>query len=347
VSKLANAPSTFNRQSVGGFEELQRTAMKAAERYHPDKEQRALISEATAPLAQLLPLSRLHRSNCESDDTWTAVETLGLLGNITGHEEGESGLGVIEEALIAFEMGGRLIAPSILATFAVAHLSTAHLNIGGKRGCRVAAGYQREGRILRIDEPGAGFLLLRKESHAELHLSPTSSSLDDRQWLADLHEVSGLRDPVTLLEGREFYRLRLLDAAALAGMAEAALQMSVTYASLREQFGRAIGSFQAVQHHCANMVIRARMARDQAGFASIALSDFRRDAELQVECAFLTAGKSALRNAEINIQLHGGTGFSDEADPHLILKRAHLYVSLGGGLERAAARIADLRHVWD
>ena len=65
-------------------------------------------------------------------------------------------------------------------------------------GWTMAAGYQREGRILRIDEPGAGFLLLRKDNHAELHRSLTSAALDDRLWLADLHEASGLRSPVAL-----------------------------------------------------------------------------------------------------------------------------------------------------
>src|SRR3546814_1614186 len=112
-------------------------------------------------------------------------------------------------------------------------------------------------------------------------------------------------------------RLRLIDAAALAGIAQAALQMGVDYAGLREQFGRPIGTFQAVKHHCANMAIAARCARDQVSFAAVAIDEGRADAALQVESALFVAGTAAIENAGKNIQIHGGIGFSDEADPHL------------------------------
>jgi alkylation response protein AidB-like acyl-CoA dehydrogenase len=118
--------------------------------------------------------------------------------------------------------------------------------------------------------------------------------------------------------------------------------MAVAYAKVREQFGRPIGSFQAVKHHCANMAIAARSARDQVTFAAIAIDDGREDAALQVECALLTAGEAALENAGKNIQIHGGIGFSDEADPHLILKRTRVLLALAGGLEAAVNRISDL-----
>jgi alkylation response protein AidB-like acyl-CoA dehydrogenase len=135
----------------------------------------------------------------------------------------------------------------------------------------------------------------------------------------------------------------LIDAAALAGMAAAVLEMSVAYAGMREQFGRPIGSFQAVKHHCANMAIAARCARDQTTFAAVALDEGRADAQMQVECAFYVAGSAALENAGKNIQIHGGMGFSDEADPHLFLKRAQLLITIAGGLEAASARIAAIK----
>ena len=109
-------------------------------------------------------------------------------------------------------------------------------------------------------------------------------------------------------------RLRLLDAAALAGLARAALDMAVAYAGLREQFGRPIGSYQAIKHHCANMALAARCAADQVSFAATALDDAREDAVLQVECAVYVAGSAALDNSGKNIQIHGGIGFSDEAE---------------------------------
>ena len=109
--------------------------------------------------------------------------------------------------------------------------------------------------------------------------------------------------------------------------------MAVSYAGVRQQFGRVIGSFQAIKHHCANMASGARRSRDQTTFAAIALDDGRDDAELQIECALLTAGTVALRNAALNIQIHGAIGFSDEADPHLLVKRAQLYINVAGGLK--------------
>jgi alkylation response protein AidB-like acyl-CoA dehydrogenase len=119
--------------------------------------------------------------------------------------------------------------------------------------------------------------------------------------------------------------------------------MSVAYAGVREQFGRPIGSFQAVKHHCANMAMAARCARDQTNFAAVAIDEGRDDAALQVECALFVAGTAALENAGLNIQIHGGLGFSDEADPHLLLKRTQLLLAIAGGLERANGRIANIK----
>jgi len=153
-------------------------------------------------------------------------------------------------------------------------------------------------------------------------------------------------EPLARFDESQVARLRLIDAAALAGMAQTALEMSVAYAGIREQFGRPIGSFQAVKHHCANMAIAARCARDQTTFAAVALDEGRADARLQVECAFFVAGTAALDNAGKNIQIHGGMGFSDEADPHLFLKRARLQIEIGGGLEAANERVLNAEAGW-
>jgi alkylation response protein AidB-like acyl-CoA dehydrogenase len=72
------------------------------------------------------------------------------------------------------------------------------------------------------------------------------------------------------------------------------------------------------------------------------VDDDREDAALQVESAFYVAGSAAIDNCGKNIQVHGGMGFSDEADPHRLLKRARVLVEIAGGLEAALTRIADL-----
>ena len=165
--------------------------------------------------------------------------------------------------------------------------------------------------------------------------------IDERLWSIRLLETARLGEPLAEAGPAEALPLRLIEAAALAGLARAALDMAVDYAGVREQFGRPIGSFQAVKHHCANMALAARCACDQVSFAAVAVDDGRDDAALQVESAFFVAGSAAIENCGKNIQVHGGIGFSEEAAPHRLLKRARVLVQIAGGLEAALTRIGD------
>jgi alkylation response protein AidB-like acyl-CoA dehydrogenase len=315
----------------------------AETRYHPSTEQLALASTIEESLVALLPLARLHRSPVEDVDTWSGLDDIGIFGISLSEEDGGSGLGAAEEALIAMALGRRLAAPSVLATIGAAHGSALAPGLAN-RGRRIAAAYRRGDRVIVVDDPKADFLLVRDEAGATLHelSSSTLTPIDDRLWLAGLREARGLAAPLARFDAPQLLRLRLIDAAALAGIAQAALDMSVAYAGTRSQFGRPIGTFQAVKHHCANMAIAARCARDQTNFAAVAVDEGRSDAALQVECAFHVAGTAARETAGKNIQIHGGMGFSDEADPHLLLKRAQVLLAVAGGLEAANERIANI-----
>jgi alkylation response protein AidB-like acyl-CoA dehydrogenase len=244
-------------------------------------------------------------------------------------------------------LGRQLAAPSVLATMGAAHAAPL-AGAAGLRGrpmpaARIAAGLRRRDRIVLVADDAADLVLVRAPAAAVVHAagSVAARPLDSRLWLAELSECASLGEPVARFDDAGLLRLRLIDAAALAGVAAAALDMGVSYATVREQFGRPIGSFQAVKHHCANMAIAASCARDQVSFAAVAVDDKRGDAALHVECALWVAGSAALENAGKNIQIHGGIGFSDEADPHLLLKRAQLLITLAGGLEAANRRIAE------
>jgi alkylation response protein AidB-like acyl-CoA dehydrogenase len=116
----------------------------------------------------------------------------------------------------------------------------------------------------------------------------------------------------------------LLVSAQLLGTAEASRDLAVSYALVREQFGRPIGSFQAIKHHCANMAVAAEMLSAQLDMAAIAMRDERDDARFQIAALRLLAPKTALANARACIQVHGGIGFSSEADAHHYLKQAHV-----------------------
>ena len=114
---------------------------------------------------------------------------------------------------------------------------------------------------------------------------------------------------------------RTLASAEAAGGAAATLQMAVEYAKVREQFGRTIGSFQAVKHHLANMLVDVELAAAVAWDAARASG---RGGQGAVACA--VAATQALpayrRCAEKNIQILGGIGFTWEHDAHLYLRRA-------------------------
>jgi alkylation response protein AidB-like acyl-CoA dehydrogenase len=327
--------------------------LEAETRYHPNAEQRALAGTIEESLAPLLPLSRLHASHVEDARTWASLDEIGIFGISTSEEQGGSGLGAVEEVLIVMALGQRLVAPAVLATIGATHASLGN-PAAGLRGRRAAAAYRRGDRIIIAADAAADLVLLRAGADAALYESSAcvSRPVDERLWLAGLREVAGSTEPAGLgvplarLDASQVLRLRLIDAAALAGIAQAALDMSVEYAGTRAQFGRPIGSFQAVKHHCANMVIGARCARDQTTFAAVAIDEGRDDAGLQVECALFVAGSAALDNAGKNIQIHGGIGFSDEADPHLLLKRAQLLVAIAGGLEAANDRISNIKAGW-
>jgi alkylation response protein AidB-like acyl-CoA dehydrogenase len=324
--------------------------VESAIRYHPSADQLALASTIEESLVPLLPISRLHVSAEESERTWSSLNDIGIFAITASEEHGGSALGAVEEALIAASLGRQLAAPSVLATMGAAHAAAGAPGLGAPelQGRRIAAGFRRGDRTIVVQDDDADLVLVREADAAGVYATGSAAArpLDGRLWLAHLSEYTSLGEPVARLDASRLLRLRLLDAAALAGIATAALDMGVAYAGTREQFGRPIGSFQAIKHHCANMAISASCARDQVGFAAVAVDDSRSDAALQVECALWVAGSAALDNAAKNIQIHGGIGFSDEADPHLCLKRARLLITLAGGLEAANRRIAAEAGSW-
>ena len=316
--------------------------MESDTRYHPSPDQLALASTIEESLVPLLPISRLHASATEDDRTWSSLDEIGIFGITASEEAGGSGLGAVEEALIAIALGRQLAAPSVLATMGAAHAAPT-AGAAALKGRRIAAGLRRGDRTVVVEDDAADLVLVRTPSGAGIYATGAAASrpLDRRLWLADLSECDLFGEPLARFDDSRLLRLRLIDAAALSGIAATALDMAVSYARTREQFGRPIGSFQAIKHHCANMAISANCARDQVSFAAVAVDDQRADAALQVECALWVAGSAALENAGKNIQIHGGIGFSDEADPHLLLKRAQLLITLAGGLEAANRRIAE------
>jgi alkylation response protein AidB-like acyl-CoA dehydrogenase len=185
---------------------------------------------------------------------------------------------------------------------------------------------------------------------------------DDGLWTLDArslagHEVAPL-DPLTpmfvvdtlpqgdRLEGPDVAgRWRsdgaVLTAAFEVGLAAAATDAAVAYAKQREQFGRPIGSFQAVKHLCADMLVRTEVARVAVHSAAVLVDDGHDDALRAVAGAKLLADDAAFRNGKDCIQVHGGMGFTWEAKVHLYVKRAAVLRTHFLGHRAQAAMLAE------
>ncbi len=121
---------------------------------------------------------------------------------------------------------------------------------------------------------------------------------------------------------RAIDRAKVALAAEMMGGAQKVLETAVAYSKVREQFGRPIGSFQAVQHKCANMMVDIEAARSAIYYAAWAVSNDAPDAHGAAAVAKAAASDAYSRIAADGIQVHGGIGFTWEHDMHLYFKRA-------------------------
>ena len=121
---------------------------------------------------------------------------------------------------------------------------------------------------------------------------------------------------------------RTLDLAAIAlasesvGAAQKVLEDSVAYAKTRVQFGRPIGSFQAIKHKCADMLLEVELARSAASYAAAAVAEDSEEVPALASLAKAFCSDVFFRAARDSIQIHGGIGFTWEQDMHLYFKRA-------------------------
>jgi len=128
----------------------------------------------------------------------------------------------------------------------------------------------------------------------------------------------------------------------MVGGAERCLEMAVDYARERVQFGRPIGSFQAIKHRCAELLLEVEEARVAATWASWVASQDSDELARAASLAKALCGDAFLQAAADNLHVHGGMGFTWEADPHLYLKRARASAALLGDSIAHRRELADL-----
>ena len=143
-----------------------------------------------------------------------------------------------------------------------------------------------------------------------------------------LRDVRVSHDDVLALSAEEVFahvlpRACTAMAAEMAGGADALLTMTAAYATTRVQFGRPIGSFQAVKHPLVNVLIGVEHGRSLVYAAAAALDDGAADAEMLARMAKAHLNDTYMFAASRGVQLHGGFGFTIDCDVHLYFKRAH------------------------
>ena len=129
------------------------------------------------------------------------------------------------------------------------------------------------------------------------------------------------------------------------GVAQRAMEMAVAYAKDRTQFDRPIGSYQAVSHRCAQMLLEVEGARSLSYWAGWALDNEPEAAPRAASMAKAYAGDAGFRVAASALQVHGGIGFTYEHDLHFFLKRAHANAHAFGDSRWHRDRVADLAGV--
>jgi alkylation response protein AidB-like acyl-CoA dehydrogenase len=295
-------------------------------------------------------LRDLERSGVEKS-LWSAYAEMGVLGLRVPEARGGLGLGMAE-AVLAFEELGRCVAPGPLIW---SHLAAALID-GAESGEVVVTGIdlrRTAGSACVVEhlERADVVLVLREDGverldRASLEVAVGAEALDPLTPVSRVGDVPrGERVADAAGAARLGWEGLALVSAMLLGIAEATLSQATAYAKEREQFGRAIGSFQALKHLMADGFVRQELARASAYAAGVLLDQAkdpatRDEAEQAVAAAALICEEAAMKNARACIQVHGGMGFTWENPAHYYLKRAWVLGNAFGTSREHAARLA-------
>jgi alkylation response protein AidB-like acyl-CoA dehydrogenase len=317
----------------------------------PTAEQEEIARSTASFLAKELPVSRLRERLDEPSPIdraiWARAAALGWLALGLAEDVGGVGYGLAEEVMVFREIGRALAPGPLLASVLGARLAAA----SGDRALSesIVSGGTVVG--LALPRPGTS-TALAPEVSADLDIfdgtwadvvlivQPAGAALLPVSELTGVAPLPCIDETIRLSTGRadgisalaflpaetdDLYRRgAVLTAAVLAGIAEATRDEATEYAKSRTQFGKAIGSYQAVKHACADMAIRSEAAASQVFFAALSIDSARGDAGFQAAAAKVVASDAARRNSAANVQIHGGMGFTFEQDAHLYVKRSQV-----------------------
>jgi alkylation response protein AidB-like acyl-CoA dehydrogenase len=302
-----------------------------------------------------------------------AATELGLTGLIVPEELGGSGYTFVELSVVLEEAGRALLAApllssAVLATTALLGSTDAdahkqYLPALADGSLRATLALPRDGDVLTARDgrlTGTADYVLDGHT-ADLLLLPADGALYavaagadglDRRAHSTLDQTRKLarltleRTPARALGTVDLAHVARVAAIALAceqvGGAQKILDVTVDYVRTRSQFGRPVGSFQAVKHRCADMLVAVESARAVAINAAHAVADGADDLDRTAATAKAFCSEAYLLCAEAAIQLHGGIGFTWEYIAHLHLKRAKSGELLFGDPVHHRRVLADL-----
>ena len=296
---------------------------------------------------------------------WGELGELGWLGLHLPESCGGSGFG-LPELVVVVEQLGRAVTPgpfvpTVIASAVLAAAGPPDLQarllpglasgsavgavaLGGDVTVRDGAGYGpadvvASGHLADVLLVASGEDVLVVEPAADGVKVEIPANLDPTRRSA---RVTLTGAPATVLPGARSLLTdlaRLLFAAEATGIAREVTEQASEYAKVREQFGRPIATFQAVKHHCANMLVAAELATAAVWDAARAAAGDQFSYTAAI--AATLAVPAAVQNAQLNIQVHGGIGFTWEHDAHLYLRRAAAIQALIDA-EAAAIELTDL-----
>jgi alkylation response protein AidB-like acyl-CoA dehydrogenase len=259
----------------------------------------------------------------------------------------DDGLGAREAVLVFEELGRGLVPGPLVAS----HLAGGLVE-GASDGSTVVGLLELRAEVTFVEHAADATALLWFDGHelrlvdtAALALEPIRRPLDPLSPVWRL-TASAPDSAAVLATGSDATHLQrlgtVLIAAQLLGVSLGAVDLATVYAGERVQFGRPIGSFQAVKHLLADMLTKAEVARAAVYAAACALDGASADDPGRATAtAKVTAGDAALLCAKSGIQVHGGMGFTWEVDAQRYWKRAVVLDATFGSADHHARALAD------
>ncbi|MBO9696919.1 MAG: acyl-CoA/acyl-ACP dehydrogenase [Sphingopyxis sp.] len=291
-------------------------------------EQEMLASEVAKLLAATCTGADLRRllESGEAIDRgrWGQILVMGLPGVMGPEEAGGAGLGAVEMALIATACGYAALPEPLVehAGVAVPMLAAAGADLEKALfGSRIAVGHPVNPLVADADSAAALLLAVGDDVHLVQRAQVTLTRHDSIDPFRRLFAIDWSPTPGTRIGGAALWAQALdhgalFAAAQLLGLAQRAVDMSVVYTKDRVQFGKPIGSFQAVKHHLANAQVKIEFARP------VILAAAASPGSVRVSHAKLAATAAADAATHAAVQVHGAMGFSWEGDLQFLLKRS-------------------------